>query len=626
LLQIEIPKEIKELNRKKDIIVGIDLGTTNSLVAYVKDGIPEIIGTEAEGKLVPSVIYIDDEKNVLVGSEAKKHLVTDTDKTVYSVKRLMGKSYEDLRTDSHLVAYNISEKAKEGLVRLTLAEKDYSPIELSSFILTELKERAEKFFGHTIKKCVITVPAYFNDAQRQATKDAGKIAGLDVLRIINEPTAAALAYGLDKNTSGSEEKTIAVYDLGGGTFDISILKLKDGIFEVLATHGDTYLGGDDFDKALMDYLIEEMKDINSNLSKSDLSKLREISENTKKKLTSSNEVEINETLPDSNFNLKKKISLELFESLIKPIVDRTEKACLAAIHDSRKDITQIDTVVMVGGSTRVPLVIKTVEKIFGKEPFNNIDPDEVVALGAAVQADILAGNRKDILLLDVNPLSLGIETIGGVMSVLIPRNTTIPTQQKETYTTFMDNQTGVVVNVFQGEREFVKDNRSLAQFTLKGIVPQPAGMPKIEVSFIIDTDGILRVRAKDLKTNTEQEIEVKPSYGLNDNEVENMIMEGLKNAKSDMKERTFIETKTDAERLILAVEKVLDTRKETITKEENANITSLLSELKNAIEAKNTELVKQIQEKLDRETEPLAHRIMDDSINKALKDKNLQEL
>nr|MBP9096701.1 molecular chaperone DnaK [Ignavibacteria bacterium] len=525
MLQIEIPKELK---KKNDVIVGIDLGTTNSLIAYVKDGTPKIIANEGEDKLVPSVIYIDNDKNILIGSEAKKHLVTDTDKTIYSVKRLMGKSYEDIQGDSHLVSYNISEKAKEGLVRLTLAEKDYSPIELSSFILAELKERAEKFFGHDIKKCVITVPAYFNDAQRQATKDAGKIAGLDVLRIINEPTAAALAYGLDKNVSGSSEKIIAVYDLGGGTFDISILKLKDGIFEVLATHGDTYLGGDDFDKALMDFFI---KDIDVKLSKQDLSKLREIAEDTKKKLTDVNEVEINAELPDSKFKLNKKVTLEVFESLIKPIVDKTEIACKAAIKDSKVDLKNIDTVVMVGGSTRVPLVIKTVEQIFGKQPFNNIDPDDVVALGAAVQADILAGNRKDILLLDVNPLSLGIETIGGVMSVLIPRNTTIPTQQKETYTTFMDNQTGVVVNVYQGEREFVKDNRSLAQFILKGIVPQPAGMPKIEVSFIIDTDGILRVRAKDLKTQKEQEIEVKPSYGLNDNEIEEMIVEGLKNAR-----------------------------------------------------------------------------------------------
>ncbi|CAN5473618.1 molecular chaperone DnaK [soil metagenome] len=624
-MQIDLSavKNIKKA--EKDIIVGIDLGTTNSLIAYTENGVPQIIPNEDGSKLVPSVIYIDKNDNVIIGNEAKEHLVTENESTIYSVKRLMGKSYEDLNLDSHKLSYNLSDKYKEGLVRLRLTGKDLSPIELSSYILSSLKKQAEKHLKKGISKCVITVPAYFNDAQRQATKDAGKIAGFNVLRIINEPTAAALAYGLDRNTSGSAEKIIAVYDLGGGTFDISILKLKDGIFEVLATHGDTYLGGDDLDREIMNYFIS-LIDCHSELTKKELSQLRTESEKCKKYLSDNDKFEKKIIL----YNSRKEINLSLtrakFEEMIAPIIQKTETACLKAIKDSEITTDNIDTVVMVGGSTRVPLVYRTVENIFSKKPFNDIDPDEVVALGAAIQADILAGNRTDILLLDVTPLSLGIETIGGVMSVLIPRNTTIPATASEKYTTYMDNQTGVVVNVYQGEREFVKDNRMLSKFTLKNITPQPAGMPKIEVTFLIDTDGILKVKAIDERTGKEQSIEVKPKYGLTDEEVENMIYAGLKNARADIKKRMLAESRTEAESMLHAVEKVLRTNSEIITKEEYERVNIFITDLKETMRSDDSELIREKIKNLDEGSIEIAQKVMDSTVNSALKNKTLNEL
>ena len=627
-MQIDL-SAVKNLRSKtkKDIIIGIDLGTTNSLAAYIENGTPEIIPGDDGSVIVPSVIYIDEKDNILVGEKAKEHLITDNENTIYSVKRLMGKSYEDLKTDSHLLSYNVSDKYKDGLVRLRLTGKDISPIELSSYILSDLKKRAEKYLKQEVKNCVITVPAYFNDAQRQATKDAGKIAGLNVLRIINEPTAAALAYGLDKNVSGSAENIIAVYDLGGGTFDISILKLKDGIFEVLATNGDTYLGGDDLDRVIMNYFIEKIRSGSAEeLTKQDLSQLRIISEKAKKHLSGNDSFEINASFFENKTEFTLNLSKDKLEELIAPIIQKTEVSCLKAIKDSGLSIDKINTVVLVGGSTRVPLVYKTVEKIFGQKPFNDIDPDEVVALGAAVQADILAGNRTDILLLDVAPLSLGIETIGGVMSVLIPRNTTIPAAASEKYTTYMDNQTGVVVNVYQGEREFVKDNRMLAKFTLKNITPQPAGMPKIEVKFLIDTDGILKVKAIDERTGKEQSIEVKPKYGLTDEEVENMIYEGLTNAKSDIKKRMLTEARTEAESVLFSIGKVLSNNPDIITKVETERVNKYISILKDSIKGDDADLIREKTKELDEGATDLVHKIMDSTLQSTLKNRSLNEL
>ncbi len=625
-MQIDL-SAVKNLKTKKDIIVGIDLGTTNSLVAYTENGSPKIIPGEDGSMLVPSVIYIDEKDNIVIGEKAKEHLITENENTIYSVKRLMGKSYEDVRVDSHLLSYNISDKYKEGLVRLRLTGKDISPIELSSYILSDLKKRAENFLKQDITKCVITVPAYFNDAQRQATKDAGKIAGLNVLRIINEPTAAALAYGLDRNTSGSEEKIIAVYDLGGGTFDISILKLKDGIFEVLATHGDTYLGGDDFDREIMNYFIKNIQSPDkTDLTKKEISQLRTFAEQAKIFLTNNETFAKKITLHDSKKEVDLTITIVMFESMIAPIIKRTEDACLKAIKDSNVSLDKIDTVVLVGGSTRVPLVYKTVENVFNKKPFNDIDPDEVVALGAAVQADILAGNRTDILLLDVAPLSLGIETIGGVMSVLIPRNTTIPSSASEKYTTYMDNQTGVVVNVYQGEREFVKDNRMLSKFTLKNITPQPAGMPKIEVKFMIDTDGILKVTAIDERTGKEQSIEVKPKYGLTDEEVENMIFAGLKNAKSDIKMRMLAEARTEAESILNIIDKFLKNNSDIITIEESDRVNEYTEQLRSSLKTEDTELIRENTKNLDEGSSEIVHKVMDSALQSALQNRSLKQL
>jgi Fe-S protein assembly chaperone HscA len=608
---------------RKRRVVGIDLGTTNSLVAYADENDqPRVIDVNGDG-IVPSVIAVLGQGDVVVGRKAREHLFTDTDKTIYSVKRLMGKSYNDLEHDTHLLSYRLAPR-REGLVRVEIAGEEYTPIELSAMILRDLKARAEEHFGESVTAAVITVPAYFNDAQRQATKDAGKLAGLDVLRILNEPTAAALAYGLDQQRKG----TVAVYDLGGGTFDVSILKLEMGVYQVLATGGDTYLGGDDIDQAIMTRLRGELASGHglAEITPTELQQLRDAAERAKQELSSADETTIAIAFADHDVQITRTLTRAELEEIAGPIVDRTVEPCRRALRDAGLTPADIDAVVLVGGSTRMPLVKNTVAAIFGREPFDSLNPDEVVALGAAIQADVLSGNRRDTLLLDVVPLSLGIETVGGMMSVLIPRNTTIPTQVRENYTTFVDNQTGININVYQGEREFVRDNRQLASFTLGPLPPLPAGMPKIEVAFTIDADGILRVRARDMRTGTEQEIDVRPSYGLTEEEVERMLRESIEKAQQDITERMLVEARTEAETLVQAATKTFTKHADLIDEAERRTIEEIIGRLEEAMKGSDHRAVRAITDELDAATEPLAQRVLNSSVQESLGQKKIGEI
>ena len=601
-------------------VVGIDLGTTNSLVAYANDGVPTVIRDRGGDALVPSIVSAAPDGTIYVGREAQRRLLIDAAHTVYSVKRFMGKGLDDIADEASLLPFKVTGEAG-GVVRIGLGDREFTPPEISAFILRDLKHRAEAFFAeqgevdNEVDRAVITVPAYFNDAQRTATRDAGRIAGLDVMRIINEPTAASLAYGLDKRHAG----LIAVYDFGGGTFDVSILRVEDGVFQVLATGGDTHLGGDDIDLVLMHRVLAE---VGWTQSAERIQEIRKAVIQAKWDLSESETTELN----------GKRFTRAEFETLIRPIVDRTLEPCRQAIVDAGVEASQIDEVVLVGGSTRIPLVRRLVGELFGRPPHSELNPDEVVALGAAVQADILVSGSRDMLLLDVTPLSLGIETMGGVMSKIISRNSTIPATGSEMFTTGVDNQTAVDIHVLQGERELVTDNRSLARFKLRGIPPMPAGLARVQVQFQIDANGILSVTAHELRTDVEQTIEVKPSYGLTDEEVERMLLESFEHAEADFAARLLIEARNEAETVILATEKSLrapdfaDIARAELPDGQQQRIEAALVDLKAVMEGQDRDLIHEKTHTLNEVTRHLAEVMMNRSVQAALSGRNVNEM
>jgi len=576
-------------------VIGIDLGTTNSCVAVMEGKNPKVIENAEGSRTTPSMVAFTEDGETLVGVPAKRQAVTNPENTFFAIKRLIGRRFEDptVEKDQKLVPYQIV-KAENGDAWVEAHGKKYSPSQISAFILRKMKETAESYLGETVEKAVITVPAYFNDAQRQATKDAGKIAGLEVLRIINEPTAASLAYGLDKK----DGERIAVYDLGGGTFDISVLEIGDGVFEVKSTNGDTFLGGEDFDMRLVDYLADEFKRENGIDLRNDrlaLQRLKEAAEKAKVELSSTQQTEINLPFITADQSGPKHLTMKLtrakMESLVDDLVQRTVGPCENALNDAGIKAGEIDEVVLVGGMTRMPKVQETVKSFFGKEPHKGVNPDEVVAIGAAIQAGVLQGDVKDVLLLDVTPLSLGIETLGGVFTRLIDRNTTIPTKKSQVFSTAEDNQSAVTIRVYQGEREMAADNKMLGQFDLVGIPPAPRGVPQIEVTFDIDANGIVNVSAKDKATNKEQSIRIQASGGLTEDEIEKMVKDAESHAEEDKKRREVIDAKNQAEALIHSTEKSLADLGDKVSAEDKTAVENAVSELRTALEGDDKEAI-----------------------------------
>ena len=615
-----------------DPIVGIDLGTTNSLVAYMQGDSPVVIPGEDGLNLVPSVVALDQNNQVIVGNAARRYLIETPERAVYSVKRLMGRGVEDIHDELKLFPFQLAEDLHEGeVLRIKIGERTYTPPEISALVLRQLKRNAERFFGAPVSQAVITVPAYFNDAQRQATKDAGRIAGLNVLRLVNEPTAASLAYGLDKKTNG----IVAVYDFGGGTFDISILKLHDGIFEVISTNGDTHLGGDDIDNLLIAIALDDIRgDLGLDLRKDArrngeaVARIRRSVIEAKIALSSQPTAKLDVDLPGGK-KYQREVSLEMFEQMIQPIIDRTIGPCKQALKDAGLKPEQIDEAVLVGGSTRIPKVRRLVQDLFKRAPHTDLNPDEVVALGAAVQANILGGGSditKEMLLLDVTPLSLGIEVAGGVTDKVILRNSTVPASATQYYTTQVDGQANVAIHVLQGERELARDCRSLARFDLKGVPPMPAGMPRIEVKFLIDANGILRVSAREQRSGKEAQIDVQPSYGLTDEQVENMLLESFDYAEEDFRQRQIIEARREADTILAALAKgKKSAASQELTNEERRNVETLEKTLVAVKDGEDYHAIRGGIDALNEATMRLAELMMDTAVSTALKGKAMDD-